>query len=53
MYILVQVQLNDDLSSKLMVDGDGLKGSYVFSQFHFHWGSHDDVGSEHLVNGVG
>ena len=24
---------------------------YLFKQFHFHWGSSDDTGSEHKVNG--
>ncbi|OXA61604.1 carbonic anhydrase 2 isoform X2 [Folsomia candida] len=47
----LQVQLEQDLSSKLVMDGDGLKGNYVFSQFHFHWGSTDDKGSEHTVGG--
>jgi hypothetical protein len=47
----VQVQLTEDLTSKLVMDGDGLKGAYVFSQFHFHWGSKDDKGSEHTVGG--
>ena len=29
----------------------GLNGSYEFAQAHFHWGSVDDVGSEHTING--
>lgn len=27
------------------------RGTYNFAQFHFHWGSSDLTGSEHLVNG--
>lgn len=29
------------------------KGVYEFSQFHFHWGSDNSKGSEHLINGKG
>ena len=29
----------------------GLNGSYEFAQAHLHWGSTDDVGSEHTING--
>ncbi|CAK9251216.1 unnamed protein product, partial [Sphagnum jensenii] len=25
---------------------------YIFEQLHFHWGSHDSVGSEHMIDGV-
>ncbi|KAK3084541.1 hypothetical protein FSP39_015033 [Pinctada imbricata] len=33
------------------VSGGGLKDSYSAAQFHFHWGSVDDRGSEHAMDG--
>jgi carbonic anhydrase len=30
--------------------GGGLNNPYVFKQLHFHWGSDDTHGSEHLVD---
>lgn len=32
------------------VSGGPLSGEYVFSQFHFHWGENDLVGSENTIN---
>ncbi|MEE6463641.1 hypothetical protein FKM82_005991 [Ascaphus truei] len=32
--------------------GGELTGTYRLKQFHFHWGSSDDHGSEHTVDGV-
>jgi hypothetical protein len=34
------------------VVGGGLPGVFQFEQFHFHWGSVDQRGSEHNINGV-
>ena len=48
----VQIQLNEDATSKLSFTGTGLKGSYVLSQIHFHWGLEDEIGSEHTVNNI-
>jgi len=31
--------------------GGGLPTKYAFAQVHFHWGSEDEKGSEHLVGG--
>jgi len=28
-----------------------LSGTYKFHSFHFHWGSHEQQGSEHTING--
>ncbi|XP_033107726.1 carbonic anhydrase-like [Anneissia japonica] len=39
-----QSDLND-------LSGGPLKDKYELAQFHCHWGSRDDVGSEHTVNG--
>jgi len=33
------------------IRGGELKGSYELLQFHFHWGSSNDRGSEHTING--
>ncbi|KAL5017481.1 hypothetical protein ScPMuIL_007070 [Solemya velum] len=44
----VQVDLsNEDLS----ISHGGLDGVYKAAQFHFHWGSADQRGSEHDING--
>ncbi|XP_059167300.1 uncharacterized protein LOC131949418 [Physella acuta] len=37
---------NDDMR----VRGGGLAGTYKTAEFHFHWGSTDDHGSEHAVD---
>lgn len=36
----------------LVLRGGPLTGSYRLRQFHLHWGSADDDGSEHVVDGV-
>ena len=38
-------------SGNLLVSEGGLNGQYAVAQFHFHWGSDDNRGSEHAVNG--
>ncbi|GAU94994.1 hypothetical protein RvY_06685 [Ramazzottius varieornatus] len=46
------VQFSGVFGSKLpTVQAGGLPASYVFTQFHFHWGSTDSRGSEHSVDG--
>lgn len=44
---------NDDNSKVLepSVKGVFITRQYRFLQFHMHWGPHDKIGSEHLVNG--
>ena len=37
--------------SDYVVSGGGLAGSYKTIQFHLHWGTNEDKGSEHVVNG--
>ncbi|KAJ8668274.1 hypothetical protein QAD02_009937 [Eretmocerus hayati] len=32
------------------ISGGPLNGTYQFSELHFHWGSNNFVGSEHLIN---
>ncbi|XP_036854120.1 carbonic anhydrase 13 isoform X1 [Manis javanica] len=42
----------DDTEDKSVLRGGPLTGSYRLRQFHLHWGSADDDGSEHVVDGV-
>nr|XP_003408421.2 carbonic anhydrase 3 [Loxodonta africana] len=42
----------DDTYDRSMLRGGPLIGSYRLRQFHLHWGSSDDHGSEHSVDGV-
>ncbi|XP_057590605.1 carbonic anhydrase 13 isoform X2 [Hippopotamus amphibius kiboko] len=42
----------DDTEDKSVLRGGPLTGSYRLRQFHLHWGSTDDHGSEHMVDGV-
>ncbi|KAI4891217.1 hypothetical protein NFI96_033052, partial [Prochilodus magdalenae] len=46
----VQVTFADDTDSS-SVTGGPISGTYRLKQFHFHWGSSDDKGSEHTVDG--
>lgn len=40
------------LCCRLVLRGGPLAGTYRLRQCHLHWGSSDDHGSEHLVDGV-
>ncbi|XP_040343409.1 carbonic anhydrase 13 isoform X2 [Herpailurus yagouaroundi] len=42
----------DDTEDKSVLRGGPLTGNYRLRQFHLHWGSADDHGSEHVVDGV-
>ncbi|XP_006773188.1 PREDICTED: carbonic anhydrase 13 [Myotis davidii] len=42
----------DDSEDKSVLRGGPLTGRYRLRQFHLHWGSTDDHGSEHVVDGV-
>ncbi|XP_066539230.1 carbonic anhydrase 2-like [Hoplias malabaricus] len=46
----VQVTFADDADSSSLTGGP-ISGTYRLKQFHFHWGSSDDKGSEHTVDG--
>ncbi|KAM4606100.1 carbonic anhydrase 1 [Polymixia lowei] len=46
-----QVTFADDTDSSSLRDGP-ISGTYRLKQFHFHWGSSDDKGSEHTVDGT-
>jgi len=45
------VKLSLDNEEMLKVSGGFLPGPYQLAQFHFHWGSETEGGSEHLVDG--
>uniref|UniRef100_A0A4W3I0Z2 Carbonic anhydrase n=1 Tax=Callorhinchus milii TaxID=7868 RepID=A0A4W3I0Z2_CALMI len=42
----------DDTTDQSVLKGGPVTGSYRLRQFHFHWGSCDGRGSEHLVDGA-
>ncbi|KAK7069987.1 Alpha-carbonic anhydrase, partial [Halocaridina rubra] len=41
-----------DAPSAPRVSQGGLKGEYIFAQYHFHWGGDSSLGSEHTIDGV-
>ncbi|XP_019383418.1 PREDICTED: carbonic anhydrase 3-like [Gavialis gangeticus] len=53
---LIQPQLKVGTSltepSQTMLRGGPVQGAYRLRQLHFHWGSSDDHGSEHIIDGV-
>ena len=46
----VQVNLVSDVKS-IGISGSGLPTDYYLEQVHFHWGTTNKVGSEHMVDG--
>ncbi|XP_059163193.1 uncharacterized protein LOC131946442 [Physella acuta] len=42
----------DITGGQMLVMGGGLVGTYRAAQFHFHWGSDNGRGSEHLIDGM-
>ncbi|KAI5620606.1 carbonic anhydrase [Silurus asotus] len=46
----VQVTFADDEDASTLTGGP-ITGTYRLKQFHFHWGSSDNKGSEHTVDG--
>ena len=47
-YISVVVSLQGDY----IISEGGLPTKYKAAQFHFHWGSYDQQGAEHGIDGV-
>ncbi|KAK2151080.1 hypothetical protein LSH36_376g03052 [Paralvinella palmiformis] len=39
------------INGNYMISGGNLPAQYKLQQFHFHWGSNNNKGSEHLING--
>ena len=35
----------------MKLNGGALPGEYILAQFHFHWGSANQAGSEHTLEG--
>ncbi|XP_077349099.1 carbonic anhydrase 3-like isoform X2 [Lithobates pipiens] len=42
----------DDSSDKSVLKDGPLRGTYRLRQLQFHWGSSDDQGSEHVIDGL-
>jgi carbonic anhydrase len=50
-YILVQIGFSDEIT--ISISGSATNNErYIFDQLHFHWGSNDRVGSEHVIDGM-
>ncbi|XP_076065689.1 carbonic anhydrase 2-like [Oratosquilla oratoria] len=45
-----QVEMDNNVAPRVLQGG--LKGEYIFAQFHFHWGGESSKGSEHTIDGV-
>jgi carbonic anhydrase len=45
------VQVNVGSGTAAEMSGGGLDDTFKLAQFHFHWGSDDTKGSEHLLDG--
>ncbi|XP_076106380.1 carbonic anhydrase 6-like isoform X3 [Mytilus galloprovincialis] len=45
------VEVDVEGRNNLLVTGGGLPGPFMVKQFHFHWGSADNRGSEHDISG--
>lgn len=49
----VVVELDNDDEDDIWIRGGGLgESKFKFAQLHFHWGSTNDQGSEHTIDGV-
>lgn len=46
------MQLGFSDKFQVAISGSALNGQkFIFAQLHFHWGSYNQVGSEHTVDG--
>ncbi|XP_011679839.1 carbonic anhydrase 1-like [Strongylocentrotus purpuratus] len=48
----VAIQLHEEVEDLYKLSGGGLPTTYTAVQFHFHWGSINSQGSEHLIDGT-
>ncbi|XP_030830363.1 carbonic anhydrase 1-like [Strongylocentrotus purpuratus] len=48
----VHVDLHDEVTDLYKLSGGGLPTTYTATSFHFHWGSINSQGSEHLFDGT-
>ena len=48
---ILLVKYSVDESYGASISGGPLDGSYTLNQFHLHWGSQRDQGSEHTIDG--
>merc|ERR1711981_825209 len=49
----VVVELDNNTQADIWIRGGGLgESKFKFAQLHFHWGSTNDQGSEHTIDGV-
>ena len=51
MCALIPVKFTADESYGAQISGGPLTDAYVLNQFHLHWGSQADQGSEHMLDG--
>ena len=49
--ILVGIGITYATTPKYTIKNGGLSKTYVLDNIHFHWGSNDEEGSEHQING--
>ncbi|MCL4154363.1 UNVERIFIED_CONTAM: hypothetical protein GTU68_010417 [Idotea baltica] len=49
---IAAAQVEIDAANAPRILNGGLKGEYIFAQFHFHWGIDSTQGSEHTIDGV-
>ena len=50
-YCVFTVKFTVDESEEATISGGPLNGSYILHSFHLHWGSQNDQGSEHTLDG--
>ena len=41
-----------EINTSLDITGGPTRDEYQFLQFHMHWGSNDNEGSEHVIDGI-
>ena len=49
---VILVQVNLPSGDPIKIAGAGLGATFTLTQFHFHWGPDNTLGSEHLIDSV-